>query len=297
MWSRRATPFRDRRMTFSIVACDLEVSPPEWGVAVASKFLAVGSAVPFARAGVGAIATQALANLSYGPSGLELLASGRSAQETVDALIGSDEGREDRQLGVVDAEGRAATFTGRSCFEWAGGVTGKGYCCQGNILVGQPVVTAMQEAFEDASGELAQRLLIALQAGDAAGGDRRGRQSAALLIVSDKGGYGGGSDVAVDLRVDDHPEPVPELERLFGLHRLLIPRPENLEFLDVEPLIGELRDLLDVPGGPVYDAPLRSALQAFVGTENLEERWTDDERVERGVLEHLRLKKGVSTSS
>lgn len=285
-------------MTFSIVACDLAVSPPEWGVAVASKFLAVGSAVPFARAGVGAVATQALANVSYGPGGLDLLASGRHAQETLDALVASDEGRADRQLGVVDAAGRAATYTGESCFDWAGGVTGDGYCCQGNILAGESVVASMQQAFEAATGELAVRLLAALRAGEAAGGDSRGRQSAALKVVSENAGYGGGSDLAIDLRVDDHPDPIPELERIFGLHRLLIPRPEDLDFLDVdEELIAELRELLDVPGEPVYDAPLVSALLAFVGTENLEERWTDDPKVERGILEHLRSKKGLSTSS
>ena len=279
-------------MTFSIVACDLAASPPEWGVAVASKFLAVGSAVPFARAGVGAIATQAMANVSYGPRGLDLMSSGSNAQETADALTRADEGRADRQLGVVDAEGRAATFTGGSCFDWAGGVTGEGYCCQGNILAGEEVVTSMQRAFEETTGELAVRMLKTLRAGEAAGGDSRGRQSAALLVVSENGGYGGGSDVAVDLRVDDHPDPIPELERIFGLHRLLIPRPEDLEFLEVdEPLIAELRDLLDLPGEPNYDTRLRSALLAFVGTENLEERWSDEPKVERGILDHLRRQK------
>ena len=285
-------------MTFSIVACDLAASPPEWGVAVASKFLAVGSAVPFARAGVGAIATQAMANVSYGPRGLELLRSGRHADETAEALTEADDGRADRQLGVVDAQGRAATFTGESCFDWAGGVTGDGYSCQGNILAGEEVVLSMQKAYEETGGELAARLLAALHAGEAAGGDSRGRQSAALLVVSENGGYGGGSDVAVDLRVDDHPDPIPELERIFHLHRLLIPRPEDLDFLDVdESLIAELRDRLEVPGEPTYDDRLKDALLAFVGTENLEERWTDEPKVERGILEHLRRMKGASTSS
>ena len=280
-------------MTFSIVACDLETSPPEWGVAVASKFLAVGSAVPFARAGVGAIATQAMANVSYGPRGLELLEAGREAHETAESLTASDEGRADRQLGVVDAGGRASTFTGESCFDWAGGVTGDGYCCQGNILAGEQVVLSMQTAFEDAHGELAVRLLAALKAGEAAGGDSRGRQSAALLVVSEGGGYGGGSDVAVDLRVDDHADPIPELERIFRIHRLLIPRPEDLDFVDVDAVVvAELRELLGVPGDPVYDTRLKSALLAFVGTENLEERWTEQPKVERGVLQHLRRMKG-----
>lgn len=277
-------------MTFSIVACDLQASPePEWGVAVASKFLAVGSAVGYARAGVGAIATQALANVAYGPRGLELLGSGRDATETVNALTGPDEGRADRQLGVVDAQGRAATFTGEGCYEWAGGVTGDGFCCQGNILTGEDVVEAMSKAFTETRGELAVRLLAALEAGDAAGGDRRGRQSAALLVVRSGGGYGGGNDLAVDLRVDDHPEPVPELKRIFGLHRLLIPRPEDLDFLTPDAaLVKELRALLAAPGGDDYDEELKAALFEFVGTENLEERWADDGRIERGIIEHLR---------
>lgn len=265
---------------------------------MASKFLAVGSAVPFARAGVGAIATQALANVSYGPRGLELLEAGRDATETVNGLTGPDEGRADRQVGVVDAGGRAASFTGESCFDWAGGLTGDGFCCQGNILAGEEVVVSMRKAFESSKGELAVRLLAALAAGEAAGGDRRGKQSAALLVVRAQGGYGGGNDVAVDLRVDDHPDPVPELERIFGLHRLLVPRAEDLDFLDVdEALVAELRSLLNLPGTSAYDAGLKSALLEFVGTENLEERWSDQGRLERGVLEHLRRTRGSSTSS
>lgn len=256
---------------------------------MASKFLAVGTAVPFAQAGIGAIATQALANVSYGPRGLEMLESGRNATETVNGLTGPDEGRADRQVGVVDGQGRAATFTGDSCFEWAGGVSGDGFCCQGNILASEEVVVSMCNAFEQASGELASRLLAALVAGEAAGRDRRGRQSAALLVVRAEGGYGGENDVAVDLRVDDHPDPIPELERIFGLHRLLMPRPEDLDFLPLdEAMVVELRRLLNVPGEMVYDPGLKAALIEFVGTENLEERWTDQPKIERGILEHLR---------
>lgn len=281
-------------MTFSIVAFDPSCDPPEWGVAVASKFLAVGSAVPWARAGAGAVATQALANLAYGPDGLDLLSAGRSAQEVVDELTGADDGRADRQLGIVDATGAAATFTGDACLHWAGGKTGEGYCCQGNILTGPDVVDRMAEAYEAATGELAVRLLAALSAGDQAGGDSRGRQSAALYVVREDGGYLGGIDRSVDLRVEDAPEPIPELERLFGLHRLYFPRPEDLKFEDVdETLAGELRARLRDAGhdpgeGSGYDKELRDALWAYVGQENLEERWSDEPKVESEILAHLR---------
>lgn len=281
-------------MTFSIVAHDPHASPsPEWGVAVASKFLAVGSCVPWARAGVGAIATQAFANVAYGPDGLALLADGEDAAAVVEALTGLDEGRQHRQLGVVDRLGGASTFTGDACFDWAGGVVGDGFCCQGNILSGSNVVGAMVHAFERATGELAHRLLDALDAGDAAGGDSRGRQSAALLVVREGGGYDGGNDVAVDLRVDDHAFPIPELRRIFGLHRMLMPRPEDLDFVLVDrDLVRELRSLLGIAGDAGYDAELQEALRRFVGSENLEERWSEDDRVERGVLEHLRSIRG-----
>jgi uncharacterized Ntn-hydrolase superfamily protein len=266
---------------------------PEWGVAVASKFLAVGSCVGWARAEVGAIATQALANVSYGPDGLSLLHEGRSAEEVVRVLTSQDEGREHRQLGIVDTSGRVATYTGASCYDWAGGVLGDGFCCQGNILTGPGVVAAMSEAFSSTQGELADRLLAALEAGDAAGGDSWGKQSSALLVVREGGGYDGGNDVAVDLRVDDHPSPIPELRRIFGIHRMLMPRPEDLDFLEADPgVVSELRSLLGVRGGPDLDDELREALRRFVGTENLEERWSEEDRVERGVLEHLRSLRG-----
>jgi uncharacterized Ntn-hydrolase superfamily protein len=284
-------------MTFSIVARDESGSTPEWGVAVASKFLAVGNVVPWARAGLGAVATQALANLAYGPDGLAMLEQGKAAADAVAALTQADDEREQRQLGIVDDAGRAATFTGAECFDWAGGRTGDGYCCQGNILAGPGVVESMAETFESTNGEFAQRLLAALRAGDRAGGDRRGRQSAAILIVREGGGYGGGSDKAVDLRVDDHLDPVPELQRLFSLHRLYFPRPEDREFIDLDPeVVGELRNLLSRVGyntgveADRYDAPLKKALFEYVGTENLEERWTDEPQIELSVLEHLRVK-------
>ena len=276
-------------MTFSIVAWDGDVDPPEWGVAVASKFLAVGAVVPWARAGAGALATQAFANLAYGPSGLELLAGATSAQDVVDRLTSPDEEREHRQLGVVDARGRAATFTGSECFDWAGGVAGDGYCCQGNILTGSEVVERMAAAFESSTGSLAERMLAALEAGDRAGGDRRGRQGAAILVVREGGGYGGGVDTAVDLRVDDHDEPVAELLRLWDIHELLFPRPEDLDFLDIDDeMAQELRGRLGVEGSGGYDESLKKELFAYVGTENLEERWSDEAKIDRGVLDHIR---------
>src|SRR5918996_28149 len=198
----------DATVTFSIVAHDPEsVAGPELGVAVASKFLAVGAAVPWAKAGLGAIATQAMANLAYPNDAFALLESGTSAQDVVNELTAADAERAHRQVGVVDSDGRAATFTGPQCFAWAGGVTGDGFCCQGNILAGPDVVDAMKASFETAAGDLATRLLAALTAGDEAGGDRRGRQSAAMLVVREGGGYGGGNDRVLDLRVDDHSDP------------------------------------------------------------------------------------------
>jgi uncharacterized Ntn-hydrolase superfamily protein len=250
------------------------------GVAVASKFLAVGAAVPAAAADVGAIATQALANLAYGPDGLRLLAEGRSAQETLDALTAADEGRDQRQAGVVDATGRSATFTGSGCHDWAGGRTGDGYAVQGNILTGPDVVEAMEKAWLGSEGRLADRLLTALAAGDQAGGDRRGRQSAALLVVRRSGGYGGTSDVEVDLRADDHPDPVPELRRLLDLHRLYFDRPEPDSLL---PLEGELADEVD--------QRLRAlgfdTLDDWAGVENYEERMVDGQ-IDPLVLAQLR---------
>jgi uncharacterized Ntn-hydrolase superfamily protein len=201
--------------TFSIVGFDPETG--ELGIAVASKVLAVGAIVPWAKAGVGAVATQAYANTTYGPEGLKLLASGLDAHEVLERLTGADEGRERRQIGIVDSGGRSATFTGKECMAWAGGRAGKYYACQGNILVDKATVTAMAEAFESTDGELALRLIKALKAGEDAGGDSRGKQSAALLVVKEAGGYLGLNDRYIDLRVDDHSEPVDELSRLVAI--------------------------------------------------------------------------------
>ena len=273
--------------TYSIVACDLEAG--EWGVAVQSKFLAVGAAVPAAEPQVGAIATQAWANLAYRPDGLALLREGYSADDVVRTLVGADEGRGHRQLGVVDGLGRAATYTGSECLEWAGGTTGPGYAAQGNILVSAATVDALATTFEASTGQpLAERLLACLAAAEAAGGDRRGRQSAALLVVRKDGGYGGTSDVAADLRVDDHPQPIEELERIYRLHDLLFGQTPDEEWLDVDrSLADELRDRLAALG---YDGELPDALAAWAGTENLEERVSGAERIDPVVLEQLRAR-------
>jgi uncharacterized Ntn-hydrolase superfamily protein len=208
--------------TFSIVAYD--PASQELGIAVQSKFIAVGAVVPWARAGVGAVATQARANTSYGPEGLALLEKGLSAKEVVTRLTEKDPNRAVRQLGVVDSKGRVATYTGDKCFEWAGGVQGKHYVAQGNILASESVTREMGKAFEGSTGDLADRLVAALAAGQKAGGDRRGRQSAALLVVRAGAGYGG-NDRYRDLRVDDHPKPIEELRRLLGLHKRVFPPP------------------------------------------------------------------------
>lgn len=265
------------------------------GVAVASRFLASGSLVSWARAGAGAIATQAHANVAYGTRGLDLLADGRSAEEVVDLLTGPDADREQRQLGIVDAQGNAASYTGSDCIEWAGGSIGDGYAVQGNILAGASVVGAMAEAFERTGGDLAVRLASALAAGDGAGGDRRGRQSAAVLVVAPGAGYGGTTDVVADLRVDDHRNPVRELSRLLDLHRVIFSKPtkEDLVRIDAD-LAAEIAEALVALGymesksGP---KARRAALERFAGWENLEERLVPGPRIDRHVLEALRRKR------
>ena len=259
-------------MTFSIVAKD----GSQWGVAVASKFLAVGAAVPAARWDVGAIATQSFANLAYRPDGLHMLAEGSTAQQTLDALTEADAIRGQRQAGIVDREGRAATWTGAECNPWAGGRTGEGWAAQGNILTGPEVVDALVSTYESTAGSLAQRLTAALLAADRAGGDLRGRQSAALLVVSEGGGYGGGSDVLVDLRVDDHPDPVVELGRLLELHTLYFGKPEQTLPLEGD-LAEEVAAKLRVLG--------HEDLDAWAGVENYEERMVP------GAIDVLVLKK------
>jgi uncharacterized Ntn-hydrolase superfamily protein len=274
-----------RVATYSLCACDL--ARGEWGVVVQSKFLAVGSVVSWAEAKVGAVATQAWANPRYGPDGLTLLREGRSADEVVQALVGADDGRDDRQLGVVDAHGGSATYTGSACFDWAGGRTGPSYAAQGNILVSDATVDALAETFEASSGPLAERLLAALAAGEDAGGDSRGRQSAALLVVSPEGGYGGLSDTAVDLRVDDHPEPIEELARLYGLHNLYFGQTPDEEWLPIDDELGaEIRERLTRLG--FDDSDTDAAFRAWVGRENLEDRTKPGNLIDPVVLTELR---------
>ncbi len=271
--------------TYSIVACDLTAG--QWGVATQSKFLAVGSVVPWAEPAAGAVATQAYANPRYGPEGLALLRTGASAEETVSRLTDDDDGRESRQLGVVDASGGSASFTGSECFDWAGGETGPCFAAQGNILVGPETVAALARTFADTKGQpLARRLVDCLAAAQAAGGDRRGQQSAALYVVERDGGYAGLSDVLVDLRVDDHPRPIEELRRIYGLHDVLFGKTPRDQWLDIdETLEAELADRLARLG---YDGVLGHALPAWAGTENLEERIDGVDQIDPVVLRELR---------
>jgi uncharacterized Ntn-hydrolase superfamily protein len=271
--------------TYSIAACDLEAG--QWGVAVQSKFLSVGSVVPWAEPEVGAIATQAYANPRYGPNGLALLREGKSAQEAVDELTGADDGREQRQLGIVDAEGRAATYTGQECYDWAGGRTGEGYAAQGNILVSAETVDALVETFEETGGApLAERLLDCLAAAQAAGGDRRGQQSASLLIVERNGGYAQLSDIVVDLRVEDHERPIEELSRIYRLHQAIFGETPRDQWVQVDDTLAqELRERLARLG---YEGELDDAFFRWAGNENLEERVDGIVTVDPVVLEELR---------
>jgi uncharacterized Ntn-hydrolase superfamily protein len=270
--------------TYSIAACDLDAG--QWGVATQSKFLAVGSVVPWAEPRVGAIATQAYANPRYGSEGLGLLREGLSAEEVVQRLTAADEGRDQRQLGVVDREGRSASFTGAECLDWAGGRTGPCYAAQGNILVSAATVDAIAETFESSTGTLAERLLDCLDAAQAAGGDRRGQQSAALLVVEQDGGYAKLSDTIVELRVEDHELPLTELRRLYRLHEALFGETPRDEWLTVDDaLANELRQRLAKLG---YDGELVDALNKWAGNANLEERVDGVAEIDPIVLEELR---------
>ncbi|HYY08489.1 MAG TPA: DUF1028 domain-containing protein [Actinomycetota bacterium] len=279
-------------MTFSIVAADPDAG--DWGIAVASKFPCVGAVVPWARAGVGAVATQAWANTSFGPDGLALMGEGVAAEDALRRLLDADEGRADRQVGLVDARGRAATFTGEKCMVWAGGIAGDGFAAQGNILVRDEVVKEVARAFRATEGDLSDRLLAALLAGDAAGGDRRGRQSAALLVVREGGGYEGRNDRYVDLRVDDHPDAPTELARLFEVWdaTMLV---RNDPLLPASPdLVADIQRRLAAIGRfegdstGVYDDATRDALAGWAGEVNLEGRLRDDEEISNQLVMELR---------
>jgi uncharacterized Ntn-hydrolase superfamily protein len=286
-------------MTFSIVAYDPKNK--EWGIAVQSKFVAVGTIVPFAKANVGAIATQAYANTSYGPKGLELLANGLSAQEVIDKLVENDELREQRQVGVVDSKGNAASFTGKDCMDWAGGIIGNHFCCQGNILVSEETVEAMAEAYKTTNGDLVEKLFASLFAGRDAGGDKRGKESAAILIVKEEGAYDGGTDRYVDIRVDEHPHPIDELQKVFEVYNLcLLKRDDPKDILKIE---GEvLQTIIQVlkkdnlySGKPTeeFTPVLKKAFQTWLHTNNFEVKERDDDYIYGSVYRFI--KKRLST--
>ena len=280
-------------MTFSIVGFDPETQ--ELGVAVASKFLSVGAVVPFAKAGVGAIATQSWANLDYGKHGLEMLEKGMSPEEVIQELVRNDEKSASRQVGIVDAKGQSATFSGDDCYDWAGGSAGKNFAAQGNILVDQHTVEAMEFTFEQTLGSLSERLLAALLAGDSAGGDSRGKQSAALLIVKENGSYGGYNDRYIDLRVDDHEEPVQELSRLLKLHKLYFEPTLPGDVVAIEgDLAEELQDLLYENGHLQRELTehedLLDAVQSYHLIENFDERVQQRGLIDLKVVEYMRIK-------
>jgi len=286
--------------TFSIVAYD--PGRQEWGVAVQSKFLGVGSVVPWARTGAGAVATQSYANYLYGPQGLDLMQQGLTADEAIKKLTDEDEQRALRQVGMVDAQGNAATFTGKDCHAWAGGIAGQGYCAQGNILI-PGTIEAMVKRFEQirtGQGELADWLVQALHAGQEAGGDSRGRQSAAVMVVAAGRGYGGNNDHYLDLRVDDHPQPIEEIARILKIHHLYFGKVDKNDLIPLASVAAELQALLKRNGhyqGPQngqFDEATRQALRALVGIENLEERWNEEsDQLDLLALEFLREKFGV----
>lgn len=314
-------------MTYSIVA--LDPATGDLGVAVQSKFLAVGAVVPWAAAGVGAVATQSFANVTFGPGGLARLASGMSASQALERLITADPLRSQRQVGIIDAHGGAATHTGGSCFAWAGGLTGPGFAAQGNILAGSSVVDGLVDTLVAGGRPFPELLVACLAAADAQGGDRRGRESASLLVVRAGGGYGGANDRWIDLRVDHDDDPIGQLGRLVGLQRLYLDKPAPADLAPLtEALAAELRSLMTKvgaePGGrfgnvyqpmdPVaataaggdtgdrpmtgtpgplpsnWDADWQGALWDWMGVENLEERTAAPGWVDPRVLTVLRAR-------
>jgi len=294
----RPSPNKENRMqpiaTFSIVAYD--PTRKEWGVAVQSKFLAVAAVVSWARAGAGAVATQSYANLTYGPRGLDRMENGQSAEETLTALVNADKNKAQRQVGLVDRDGKAFAFTGDNCHDWAGHITGDGFACQGNILI-PGTVEAIAEKFESARGgpgELADWLVAALLAGQEAGGDARGRQAAGVLVVRENGGYGGDNDRYLDLRVDDDPYPIQKLKKLVHMHHVFFGEVNPDDLIPLSDVAGKLQALLNKTGhyrGPLtgdFDEATRKALRTLVGMENLEERWDGTgDVIDRVMVEFL----------
>jgi uncharacterized Ntn-hydrolase superfamily protein len=285
--------------TFSIVAYD--PAEQSFGIGVASKFLSVGSVVPWAKAGVGAVATQAFCKVPFGVEGLALMESGRSAPETLELLLKDDPLREVRQVGLVDNQGRAAAHSGKNCFAWAGHRVHEGFACQGNILAGEQVVEAMAAAYQSAKGELGDRLLATLIAGDEAGGDKRGKQSAAVYVARPNGGYGNDHDRYLDLRVDDDPTPLVKMAELMMLHHLFFGKPKPEDRLPItEALARELQAMMRKTGytsaepNGVWDDAAKKTFDALVGSENLEERWRNDDPnvIDRVALDYLRSKFG-----
>jgi uncharacterized Ntn-hydrolase superfamily protein len=284
-------------MTFSIVAYDPKNK--EWGIAVQSKFVAVGAIVPFAKANTGAIATQAFANTSYGPKGLALLDQGLSAEEVINELTKNDDQKEQRQVGIVDAQGEAASFTGKECFDWAGGKVGKHYCCQGNILVSQETVEAMAQAYDQTKGDLIEKLFAALEAGQVAGGDKRGKESAAILIVKEQGAYDGGTDRYIDIRVDEHPEPIKELRKVFAVYNLcLLKRDDPKDILKIEDeVLTTIITVLEKEGfykGPQpkqYTPEIRKAFTRWLHTNNFEVKERKDDYIFGSVYRYIQEQK------
>ena len=277
--------------TFSIVAANPETG--EVGVAVQSKFLAVGSVVPWAKANIGAVATQSWANTTFGPEGLALLEKGLSPAEVIDKLVADDPGRSLRQVAVINSDGEASVFTGHECYDWAGHKIGKHHSCQGNILISEKTVSDMSRVFEESEGPLAERMLKAISAAQHAGGDSRGKQSAAVYVLQEGAGYGGYNDVKVDLRVDDHPEPIEELQRLYELHKMYAaPSEEKLAIEGdvLETVVEQLvkADLLATVDHSSYDAEVKEALKTFVLRENFDDHWSDKALIDETVLDYLK---------
>lgn len=285
---------RARMSTFSIVALDPETK--DLGVATQSKFIAVGAVVPWARAKAGAVATQAAANVSYGPRGLELMEQGLHPREVIRSLVERDGQAEIRQVGMVDYRGRAAAFTGKRCYSWAGHVVGDGFCALGNILASEEVIQAMAQTYEETEGDLPERLLAALEAGQAAGGDRRGQQSSALLVVREGGSYGGYTDRYIDIRVDDHPTPIRELKRVFRIYDLtLLQREDPQDVVRLEGAVArEVKKLLHQAGfytGPIdemWDESGTRALREYFDINNFENKWRDDGLLWRSIYQYMK---------